>query len=193
MIANKRVVVTGGAGFIGSHVVEQLQGNNNEIIVIDDLSSGKLSNLNDMDYTFYKVNLLSRVQIEKAISGADYVIHLAAKRSVPKSVDNPGYYFNVNIIGTYNVIEAARLAKVKRLINISSSSIYGDNAKFPTKEDSLPAPLSPYATSKLACEYMAKNYNDLYGLQTISLRLFNVFGPRQSLENQYSIFIPSFI
>ncbi len=190
-----RYLVTGGAGFIGSHIVEKLVKNNQEVIVLDNLIEGSLENLKavENDIEFVKGDIRDLDLLNKIMKGVDYVLHQAALRSVPKSVNNPLEYDNVNVHGTLNVFEAARLNGVKRVVYASSSSVYGDQEKLPESEDMLPKPISPYAVSKLATEYYGYCFFYNYGLETVGLRYFNVFGPRQSLDNDYAVVIPKFV
>lgn len=188
-------LVTGGAGFIGSHIVEALVKNGDKVKVIDDFSSGRRENLEAL---LNKIELIEgdirdKALVGSAMEGVDYILHQAALRSVPKSFENPELYNDVNINGTLNVLNAAQQAKAKRVVFASSSSIYGERDVFPEKEDLLPLPISPYALTKLAGEYYCRIFSQIYGLETVSLRYFNVFGPRQSLENQYAVVIPKFI
>jgi len=190
-----KFLVTGGAGFIGSHIVDALVRNGDTVCVIDDFSSGDRKNL---ECAIDKIELTEgdirdKDLVPKVMQGIDYVIHQAALRSVPKSLGNPELYNDVNINGTLNILTAAKEAKVKRVVFASSSSIYGATDKLPEKEDFYPLLISPYALTKLAGEYYCRISSEIYGLQTVSLRYFNVFGPRQSLENEYAVVIPKFI
>lgn len=190
-----KFLVTGGAGFIGSHIVDALVKNGDKVIVLDDFSSGRRENLESIldKIEFVEGDIRDKAVVSKVMQGVDYVLHQAALRSVPKSLTNPELYNDVNINGTLNILDAAKGAKVKRVVFASSSSIYGETAKLPEKEDFLPLLISPYALTKLAGEYYCRIFSEIYGLQTASLRYFNVFGPRQSLENQYAVVIPKFI
>jgi nucleoside-diphosphate-sugar epimerase len=191
----KRVVVTGGAGFIGSHIARRLVNDGFKVVVLDNLSEGKMANIADIKdkITFYKEDILNLNILEKLFSGISYIFHEAAIRSVPRSVANPLETIKVNIEGTLNVLLAARKNKAKRVIFASSSSVYGEQKKQSLSEDLPPNPLSPYALSKLTGELMLKQFADLYGLETISLRYFNVFGPYQDPANEYANVIPIFI
>lgn len=190
-----KFLVTGGAGFIGSHITDALVGNGDKVKVIDDFSSGRMENLEGVlnKIELIKGDIRSKELVAKAVEGVDYVLHQAALRSVPKSLANPELYNDVNINGTLNILTAARDAKVKRVVTASSSSIYGDVDKLPEKEDFLPQLISPYGLTKLAGEYYSRIFSLIYGLETVNLRYFNVFGPRQSLENEYAVVIPKFI
>jgi nucleoside-diphosphate-sugar epimerase len=190
-----KFLVTGGAGFIGSHIVDALIRNGDKVKVLDDFSSGKEANLAG---ALHKIELIrgdirDKGLVKKAVSSVDYILHQAALRSVPKSMGQPHLYNDVNITGTLNILEVSRDAKVKRVIFASSSSIYGEIDKLPEKEDFYPQLISPYALTKLAGEYYCRMFSIVYGLGTVSLRYFNVFGPRQSLENEYAVVIPKFI
>ena len=195
MARKQTCLVTGGAGFIGSHVTEALLKRHYRVRVFDNLSTGKLDNLKNFkgDLDFQKGDLRSSGQVKKAMKGVDYVFHLAANRAVLRSVDNPLETNDVNVTGTLKLLIAARDAKVKRFVFSSSSSVYGDTKKFPCVETDLPRPQSPYAASKIMGEYYCRQFTDLYGLSTVSLRYFNVFGPRQNPESRYSAVIPIFI
>ncbi len=190
-----KFLVTGGAGFIGSHIVDALVGNGDKIRVIDDFSSGTMKNIEGVlnKIELIKGDIRDKGLVAKAVEGVDYVLHQAALRSVPKSLANPELYNDVNINGTLNILKASYGAKVKRVVIASSSSIYGDIDKFPEKEDFLPQLISPYGLTKLAAEYYSRIFSKIYGLETVNLRYFNVFGPRQSLENEYAVVVPKFI
>ncbi|MDP2911568.1 MAG: SDR family oxidoreductase [Candidatus Omnitrophota bacterium] len=190
-----KFLVTGGAGFIGSHIVDALVGNGDKVTVLDDFSSGRMENLESVinRIELVKGDIRDKDLVKKAVEGADYILHQAALRSVPKSLANPEFYNDVNINGTLNILTAARDAKVKRVVTASSSSIYGEIEKFPQREDFLPQLISPYGLTKLAGEYYSRIFSRIYGLETVNLRYFNVFGPRQSLENEYAVVIPKFI
>ncbi|MFC1667045.1 SDR family oxidoreductase [Candidatus Omnitrophota bacterium] len=190
-----KFLVTGGAGFIGSHIVGALVKNGNRVSVLDDFSSGRRENLEDIidKIELIKGDIRDKDLVPTIMQDVDYVIHQAALRSVPKSLENPELYNDVNINGTLNVLTRAKEAKVKRVVFASSSSIYGERDELPEKEDLHPLLISPYALTKLAGEYYCRIFSEIYGLETMSLRYFNVFGPRQSLENQYAVVIPKFI
>jgi nucleoside-diphosphate-sugar epimerase len=190
-----RFLVTGGAGFIGSHIVDALVGNGDKVKVLDDFSSGTMENLESVinKIELIKGDIRDKDIVRKAVEGVDYVLHQAALRSVPKSLANPELYNDVNINGTLNILKASLEAGVKRVVSASSSSIYGEIVRFPEKEDFLPQLVSPYGLTKLASEYYSRIFTRIYGLETVNLRYFNVFGPRQSLENEYAVVIPKFI
>ena len=189
-----KYLVTGGAGFIGSNISEELVKRGEEVVILDDLSEGKIENIQPfMDkITFLKGDIRNNEDLDKTMPGVDYILHQAALRSVPKSMTRPMDYNDVNVTGTLNVLKKAKEHKIKRLVFASSSSVYGDTDIFPEKETALPNPISPYATTKLLGEYYCKLFSNSFGLETVSLRYFNVFGPRQSLENQYAVLIPKF-
>ena len=193
----KRFLVTGGAGFIGSHIVERLYKEGHFVRVLDNFYSGKEKNLSFIttkaNFELIRGDIRDRKACENACKGVDYVMHQAALRSVPKSLDDPYEYNAVNIDGILTMLKAAHQAGVKRFVFASSSSIYGDTNKFPEKESNLPRLISPYALSKLTGEYYCRIFSTIYGLETVSLRYFNVFGPRQALDDQYAVVIPKFI
>lgn len=194
-----RFLVTGGAGFIGSHITEKLLKDGHFVRVLDNFSSGKRENLSftsklqTPSYELIKGDIRDISTCAKACESIDYVLHQAALRSVPKSLKEPHEYNIVNIDGTLNMLEAAKKAKVKRFVMASSSSVYGDTDKFPQREDAYPLLISPYALSKLAGEYYCRIFSEHYGLETIALRYFNVFGPKQALDDEYAVVIPKFI
>lgn len=183
-----RYVVTGGAGFIGSALVRALLAQGREVHVIDDLSSGALVNLQEVEsqIVFHRADICHYSQIAPLIAGAHRVFHLAAIPSVPKSIDQPVASHEVNMNGTFNVFRAAAEGKAGRVIYAASSSAYGDTAVLPKVETMNPQPKSPYALQKLAGEYYASVFSDCFNLQTVSLRFFNVFGPRQDPSSPYS-------
>ncbi len=188
-------LVTGGAGFIGSHMVETLLRNGEDVRVLDNFSTGKKVNLEpfNSDFELMNADIKDMDSVEKAVSGTDYVIHVAAQRSVPLSIDDPVGCNNNNINGTLNVLLASRDAGVKRVVFVSSSSVYGNQEVFPQSEALPPRPISPYAVSKVAGEYYCSVFYQVYGLETVSLRYFNVFGPRQDPKSQYANVIPLFM
>ena len=190
-----RFLVTGGAGFIGSNIVDALVKKKHFVRVLDNFSSGKAKNLAQvMDkIDLIKADIRSKEACIKATKGMDFVLHQAALRSVPKSLKSPEEYNDVNISGTLNMLEASLKNKIKRFVFASSSSVYGDIDNFPEREDFLPELISPYALSKLTGEYYCKIFSYHYDLSTVCLRYFNVFGPRQSLDDEYAVVIPKFI
>ncbi len=188
-------LVTGGAGFIGSHLVRGILQRGWRVRVLDDLSSGHRKNLDELGDKVELVvgDICDAAVCHRAVAGCDYVFHMAAMGSVPRSVDDPMRTHRINDTGTLNVLVAARDAKARRVVFSASSSAYGDTPTLPKREDMMPRPLSPYAVSKLAGENYCKAFTACYGLQTISLRYFNVFGPRQDPNSQYAAVIPAFI
>lgn len=192
-----KAVVTGGAGFIGSHLTGELVRRNFSVTVIDDLSSGKINNieplLSSKKITFIQESITDINVLNKSFSGADYVFHLAALGSVPQSVEQPETYHKVNINGTFNVLLAARDNKVKKVVYTTSAAVYGDDPDLPKREDMLPCTISPYAVTKLTGEYYCQAFHKAYGLPTVCLRFFNVFGPRQDPNSQYAAVIPVFV
>jgi len=190
-----RYLVTGGAGFIGSHLVERLVREGAEVTVLDDLSTGRREYLRDVRdrIRFIRGNVARLEACRRAMQGVDYVLHQAAVTSVPRSTRNPIVAHQVNVTGTLNVLLAAQEAKVRRVVYAASTAAYGDAAVLPNHEALLPRPMSPYAASKLAGEAYCHAFWRTHGLETVALRYFNVFGPRQSLESQYGAVIPLFI
>lgn len=192
---NGKVLVTGGAGFIGSHLIDALLDDGCEVVCFDNLSSGKMANLAQvMDkIEFVEGDITDRDKVYELCAGVDFVIHHAALLSVRESVSMPREYNRVNVDGTLNLLDGARESGVRRFVFASSSSIYGECTEFPQTEAILPAPTSPYALSKLAAEHYCGMYFNLFGLETISLRYFNVYGPRQDPGSPYAAVIPIFI
>ncbi len=190
-----KCLVTGGAGFIGSHLARRLAKDDHQVIIIDNLSEGKLENIADIKnkVKFYKEDILNLSFLKKIFKNVDYVFHEAALRSVERSVKNPLETNKVNIEGALNILIAARENKVKRVIFAGSSSSYGEQKEKVFSEDLCPNPVSPYALSKLTGEFYLKQFYQLFGLETISLRYFNVFGPYQDPSNEYANVIPIFI
>jgi UDP-glucose 4-epimerase len=191
----ERYLVTGGAGFIGSSVVRRLLEQGHAVSILDNFSTGRRSNLSGIsdDITLFEGDLRSYERVHNAVQGNDYVIHLGALPSVPRSVQDPLTSNEVNVNGTLNVLLAARDAGVKRVVFASSSSVYGANSTMPKVESLLPQPISPYGVSKLAAERYCLAYMAVYGIEAVALRYFNVFGPRQDPASQYSAVIPLFI
>jgi UDP-glucose 4-epimerase len=190
----KKVAVTGGLGFIGSHLVEELS-KENEVVVIDNESTGKLKNIKhiDLDNISLVLGDISQIDLINTLEGCEYVFHHAALASVPASIDNPILCNKINVTGTLKVLIAARDVNIQKVVFASSSAVYGDNKEYPLSENSLIKPLSPYASSKAMGEMYCQNFADIYDLSTISLRYFNVFGPRQDPYSQYAAVIPKFI
>lgn len=185
------VVVTGGAGFIGSNLVDALIAKNHTVTVIDNLSTGAKKNINSKAI-FCKTDIRNFSFILKHTKDIDYIFHLAALPRIQRSISNPMETNEVNVQGTLNVLESARLNKVKKVIFASSSSVYGDQNTLPLKESMKPNPLSPYALQKLTGEWYCKLYHDLYKLETVSLRLFSVYGPRQNENEEHATIIAKF-
>jgi nucleoside-diphosphate-sugar epimerase len=183
-----RYLVTGGAGFIGSNTVDELVRRGHGVVVLDDLSSGKEDNLAEVrsKITFMKGSITDIEVVQKAMVQADYVIHLAARTSVPRSVKDPVDTNRINVDGTLNVLVAARDNKVKRVVFAASSSAYGDTPTLPKSEDMQPVPISPYGVSKYVGELYAQTFGRCYGLENVCLRYFNIFGPRQDPDSPYS-------
>jgi UDP-N-acetylglucosamine/UDP-N-acetyl-alpha-D-glucosaminouronate 4-epimerase len=192
------VLVTGGSGFIGSHLVEALLRRGADVRVLDNLTTGHRANLADLPtgrrrFTFIEGDISDRTTVLEAVKGIDYVFHQAALPSVQRSVEDPMTSNRVNVEGTLNVLVGARDAGVKRVVYASSSSVYGDSPQLPKIEHMAPNPLSPYAVSKLAAEAYCRAFTRVYHLQTVSLRYFNVFGPRQDPGSLYAAVLPRFI
>jgi len=188
-------LVTGGAGFIGAHVVEELVRRGEEVRVLDNFSTGKrdsLARVRDR-ITLIEGDLRSYHIVREAVGGVDYILHQGALPSVPRSINDPITTNDVNVSGTLNILDAARDAGVKRVVYASSSSVYGANKALPKSEDMTPMPISPYAVAKLAGEKYCQVFTWTYGLETVVLRYFNVFGPRQDPQSAYAAFIPKFI
>ncbi|MDD5128386.1 MAG: SDR family oxidoreductase [Candidatus Omnitrophica bacterium] len=190
-----RYLVTGGAGFIGSHIVEALVGKKHQVRVLDNFSNGRISNLGCLEkkIDLIKGDICSLNICLKATQGMDFVLHQAALGNVSRSMCDPHTYNRVNIDGTLNMLEAARKNKVRRFVFASSSSVYGQVRVFPEKETLIPEPISPYALSKLAGECYCRIFSRHFGLSTVVLRYFNVFGPRQAFNDEYAAVIPKFI
>lgn len=186
------VLITGGAGFIGSHLAEQLQGRA-RVRVLDNLRTGYRRNLHGLDVDFIEGSILDRDAVRRAVAGVDYVFHLAALVSVPESVERPRECVDLNVIGLLNVLEEAAAAGVRKLCLSSSAAIYGDNPTVPKVETMLPEPRSPYAVTKLDGEYYCRQFAESGRLETVALRFFNVFGPRQDPGSAYAAAVPIFI
>ncbi|MEI7851114.1 MAG: NAD-dependent epimerase/dehydratase family protein [Kiritimatiellales bacterium] len=183
-----KYLVTGGAGFIGSHITDTLVEQGHDVVVLDDLSSGHKANLSEVwnKIEFIEGDICDAATCLKAAEGCDGIFHEAALVSVPDSINRPRDNHDINITGTLNILEAARQQGVKRVVFASSAAVYGDNPELPKREDMLPEPKSPYALAKLTGEYYLKVYAECFGLETVALRYFNVFGPRQDPSSMYS-------
>jgi len=188
-----KVLVTGGAGFIGSHLATYLASRGDEVVILDNFSSGKWENLQGINATVIEGDITDLDAVMEAVKGTDVVFHHAALCSVARSMEDPVSTHQVNATGTLNVLEAARRSAVRRVMLASSSSIYGDAEESPKHERMSPAPLSPYAVSKLIGEHYCQMYWKSFGLETVALRYFNVFGPRQDPDSEYSAVIPKFV
>lgn len=191
----KFALVTGGAGFIGSHLVRHLLTTNWNVRVLDNFVSGKRENLNGINLNFELVagDIRDERIVKEAVKGVDVIFHEAAFVSVPQSMQQPGECFDVNVRGTENMIQAGREAGVSKMVLASSAAVYGDNEAIPLKEDFPTRPLSPYAASKTVNEIMAGMFTRAYNFDVTSLRYFNVYGPRQNPDSQYAAAIPIFI
>lgn len=190
-----RFLVTGGAGFIGSNIAKSLVEKGYAVRVLDNFATGQRTNLEPFikDIELIEGDIRDFWTVVKATKGVDYILHQAALPSVARSIDNPLTTTEVNINGTLNILEAARFNEVQRIVYASSSSIYGDSPEMPKNEEMRPMPKSPYAITKLAGEEYCLSFFNLYGLETVALRYFNIFGPRQNPFSQYSAVIPKFI
>jgi len=192
-------LVTGGAGFIGSHIAVRLLRDGHRVRVLDNLSTGRMENLDVIraadpggHFDWVEGDIRSMETCLEACDGVEYILHEAALASVQRSVENPADTASVNVGGLVNLLSAARRRNIRRVVCASSSSVYGDTPTLPKHEGMTPAPLSPYAVSKLAGEYFARVFATTLGLRTVSLRYFNVFGPRQDPKSQYAAVIPLF-
>ena len=197
IISNAKVLVTGGAGFIGSSLIEALLGQGNKVVCLDNFMTGHRKNiegfLSDNNFTLIEGDIRNYEDCEKAVDGCDYVLHQAALGSVPRSINDPMTSTDVNVGGFVKMLFAAKEAKVKRFVYAASSSTYGDHPDLPKVEDKIGNPLSPYAITKFTDELFAKNFSDIYGIETVGLRYFNVFGRRQDPDGAYAAVIPKFV
>jgi len=197
LLTGSKVLVTGGAGFIGSALIETLLASGNEVACLDNLATGKLKNIEEFltnkNFHFIEGDIRNLADCAKAVAGAQYVLHQAALGSVPRSVKDPITSNDVNVSGFLNMITAARNAGVKRFVYASSSSVYGDHPALPKFEENTGNPLSPYAVTKKVNELYAKVFGELYDMETLGLRYFNVFGRRQDPDGQYAAVIPRFV
>jgi UDP-glucose 4-epimerase len=192
--AGALALVTGGAGFIGSHLVEALLARGRPVRVLDNLSSGRREFLADHPALEVVIgDVRNEATLRRAVTDVDVIFHQAALRSVPRSVEDPYSYHDVNVTGTLRLLLAARELNVRRVVFASSSSVYGDQPVLPLREDFAPEPISPYGASKLIGEHYCRNFSCHYGLETVSLRYFNVFGPRQDPASEYAAVVARFI
>ncbi|HEY4245828.1 MAG TPA: NAD-dependent epimerase/dehydratase family protein [Lacunisphaera sp.] len=186
-----RILITGGAGFIGSHLAELFQGRAS-VRIIDNFRTGRRENLQGLDTEFIQGSILDRSLIHEAVKDVDYVYHLAAMVSVPESLSQPQECVDINVIGLLNVLEESAKARVRKLCFCSSAAVYGNNPSSPKREDMLPEPRSPYAVTKLDGEYYCNQFAETGRLETVALRFFNVFGPRQDPNGAYAAAVAIF-
>ena len=191
---NKNILITGGLGFIGSHIANELI-KDNEVTILDNMSSGNINNLNDPDNENFNIikEDIRNTNLDDLTTGIDYIFHLAAMASVPLSIDKPIECNDINLNASIKLFKSAADNNVKKVVFSSSSAVYGQNRNMPLKETEQPMPTSPYASSKAGCELYLKSFYDSYGLNYVSLRYFNVFGPKQDKNSQYAAVIPNFI
>lgn len=187
-----RIAVTGGAGFVGANLVRRLIPEGYEVTIIDDFTTGLKSNLKGLDCRIKEASLVDEVAIDEATIGCDWIIHLGARGSVPRSIRNPQATFEVNTLGTLNVLNVAR-KHGSRVMFSSSSSVYGRNLELPKREESWIAPLTPYAASKLSGEALVQSYSESFGIPAVIFRFFNIFGPWQRPDHDYAAVIPKWI
>ena len=187
-------LITGGAGFIASHIAEELIHQKHDVILLDDMSAGSAKNIRP-DAEFIKGAVTNKALLDEICKTHDIegIFHLAAVASVQKSIEDPGLVHEVNATGTLNILTAAKEHSIRKVVLSASAAAYGDNPVFPKREDMLPEPLSPYAVSKITGEMYCRNFADLFGVETVALRYFNVFGPRQDPNAEYAAVIPKFI
>jgi UDP-glucose 4-epimerase len=188
-----KILVTGGAGFIGSHIVEAFQDQAEEIRVLDNFRTGYRHNLEGLRHTFLEGSITDRALVREAVQGVDFIFHMAALVSVPESMEKPGECVDINVHGLLNVLEEASAAGVRKLVFASSAAVYGDNPTVPKLETMLPEPKSPYAITKLDGEYYLNLFQSTGRLETAAIRFFNVFGPRQDPKGAYAAAVPIFI
>ncbi len=190
----QKIVVAGGAGFIGSHLAEHYGKAGYEVFVIDNLRSGKRENLNVINNLhFIEESITNKSIVNETVKGADFVFNFAALVSVPESIEKPYECVDINVNGILNLLEASKNFGVKKLVHVSSAAVYGDNPILPKKVSMSPEPKTPYSITKLDGEYYCKMYSEQFGLKTTSLRFFNVFGERQNPKSQYAAAVPIFI
>ncbi|RMG13327.1 MAG: NAD-dependent epimerase/dehydratase family protein [Planctomycetota bacterium] len=188
-----KCLVTGGCGFIGSHLVRELVERGEDVRVLDDLSSGRREHLAGLDADLRVADLRDEDALSGALAGIEVVFHQAAVPSVPRSLREPERTFSVNVGGTHRLLLAARAAGVRRVVIASSSSVYGDAEALPKHEELPPRPRSPYAAQKASCEALARAFSESLGLETVCLRYFNVYGPRQDPQSPYAAVVPAFV
>jgi nucleoside-diphosphate-sugar epimerase len=190
-----KYLITGGGGFIGCNLARFILNQGHDIVVLDNFSTGKRENLTEIldKITLIEGDVRNRETVDQAVKGCDAIFHEAALASVPRSVADPVSSHDVNVNGTVNVLEAARAAGIKRVVFAASSSAYGDQPTSPKVETMIPLPISPYAANKVACEYYLQAYAAVYGMETVALRYFNVFGPYQDPFGAYAAVIPAFV
>ena len=195
ILRDKKILVTGGAGFIGSHIVDRLVDLGANVVVLDNLSSGKLENLikSKNKIKFIKGDITDEKILDTALEGVEYISHQAARRSVPESISKPLEYNNVNVTGALKLFSKANDKGIKKIVCASSSSVYGERDSFPEKESEVAKPISPYAATKLIVEQYSYVFSKLYNMEIVNLRYFNVYGPRQSLDDEYAVVVPKFI
>jgi UDP-glucose 4-epimerase len=193
-IGKLRVVITGGAGFIGSNLAKQLYDDGHDVLVIDNLRSGYRKNLLGLkNVTFIEGSITNEKMVKEELKGKDYVFNFAALVSVPESLEKPEECVDINVKGLLNLLKYSKEYELKKFVQVSSAAVYGENPIIPKKVKMIPDPKTPYAVTKLDGEYYCNIYNDAFGLKTISLRFFNVYGPKQDPKSQYAAAIPIFI
>jgi len=190
-----KYLVTGGGGFIGCNLVRYILGRGHDVVVLDDFSTGRRENLTEVADRIELIegDIRDRPTVDRAVAGCEAILHQAALASVPRSVDDPVTSHDVNVNGTISLLEAARAAGVRRVIFAASSSAYGDREESPKHEGMVPMPISPYAANKVACEAYMRGYAAVFGMETLCLRYFNVFGPYQDPAGAYAAVIPVFV
>jgi len=187
-----RIAVTGGAGFVGTNLVRALLKENHEVVIIDDFSTGLRSNLKGLDVQVHEISFVDADRVSKALEKSEYIFHLGARGSVPRSIKNPRATMDVNATGTLNVLESARKTGASVAFS-SSSSVYGSNLELPKNEKMWTAPLTPYAASKLSGEALVASYAATFGISAVTYRFFNIFGPWQRPDHDYAAVIPKWI
>ena len=190
-----KYLITGGAGFIGSNLARYILAKGHQVVILDNLATGKMANIEEIkqDICFIEDDIRNRNAVDAAVVGCDAIFHQGALGSVPRSIDDPMASHDVNVNGTINILESARSLGVKRIVFAASSSAYGNQPMSPKQEDMPVLPISPYAANKAACEAYMQAYSAAFGLETVSLRYFNVFGPRQDPFGAYAAVIPAFV